>query len=73
MCPVREYIKEMKAKGQLMRGVNPDEVRGIRTGDFFGRKGTARQLEPEDVDDKRVETESEDESSETEYEDAERR
>lgn len=39
MGPVREYIREQKRKGTLGRGVNPDEVRGIRTEDFFGRAG----------------------------------
>lgn len=37
MCPVREYINMIKAKGQLKMGVNPDDVRGVRTEDFFGR------------------------------------
>lgn len=39
MGPVREYIREQKKRGTLGRGVNPDEVRGIRTEDFFGRAG----------------------------------
>jgi SpoVK/Ycf46/Vps4 family AAA+-type ATPase len=37
MCPVREYINIKKAQGKLKMGVNPDEVRGIRTEDFFGK------------------------------------
>jgi len=37
MGPVREYIKEKKRQGTLGRGVNPDEVRGVRTSDFFGK------------------------------------
>jgi SpoVK/Ycf46/Vps4 family AAA+-type ATPase len=39
MGPVREYIKEKKKLGTLKRaGVNPEEVRGVRTSDFFGSK-----------------------------------
>jgi SpoVK/Ycf46/Vps4 family AAA+-type ATPase len=38
MVPMREYIKAKKADGTLRRGVNPNEVRGVRTEDFFGRK-----------------------------------
>jgi SpoVK/Ycf46/Vps4 family AAA+-type ATPase len=38
MVPMREYIKAKKADGTLRKGVNPDEVRGVRTEDFFGRK-----------------------------------
>ena len=41
MCPVREYIKDQKAKGTLGRGVNPNEVRGIRTTDFFRKSARA--------------------------------
>jgi len=37
MGPVREYIKEKKRQGTLKQGVNPDEVRGVRTSDFFGK------------------------------------
>ncbi|KAF2395710.1 AAA-domain-containing protein [Trichodelitschia bisporula] len=59
MCPVREYIKEMKAQGNLKQAVNPADVRGLRTGDFFGRtsglqyanaKSVSQQPEPEDID-----------------------
>lgn len=41
MGPVREYIKEKKRLGTLGRGgVNPDEVRGVRTSDFFAKSGS---------------------------------
>jgi SpoVK/Ycf46/Vps4 family AAA+-type ATPase len=43
MVPMREYIKAKKADGTLRKGVNPDEVRGVRTEDFFGRKGEVPQ------------------------------
>ncbi|KAF1995394.1 AAA-domain-containing protein [Amniculicola lignicola CBS 123094] len=42
MSPVREYIRTRKAEGSLNthsrhnRGVRPEEVRGLRTEDFFG-------------------------------------
>jgi SpoVK/Ycf46/Vps4 family AAA+-type ATPase len=43
MVPMREYIKAKAAAGSLNRGVNPDDVRGVRTDDFFGRKGEIPQ------------------------------
>lgn len=45
MVPVREYIKEQRNRGVSMAGVTTDEVRGIRTEDFFGRKGGTRIIE----------------------------
>src|SRR3954469_15577223 len=39
MVPVREYIREQRASGGSLNSVNPENVRGIRTEDFFGRKG----------------------------------
>lgn len=55
MGPVREYIRRKKAQGDLGRGrgrgvrggVVPDDVRGLRTEDFFGRW----KKEAEDLDD----------------------
>jgi len=44
MVPVREYIREQRAKGVSMAGVTHEEVRGIRTEDFFGRKGGGQIL-----------------------------
>jgi SpoVK/Ycf46/Vps4 family AAA+-type ATPase len=40
MFPVREYIAQMKKQGRLKDGVNAKDVRGVRTGDFFGRAGS---------------------------------
>ncbi len=41
MGPVREYIKEKKRLGTLGKaGVNPEEVRGVMTSDFFGSKAS---------------------------------
>lgn len=45
MVPVREFIKRKRALGKLVAPVNPDEVRGLQTGDFFGSAGGA-QVEP---------------------------
>ena len=39
MVPMREYIRQHRASGEGMSRVNPDHVRGIRTEDFFGRRG----------------------------------
>ena len=39
MVPVREHIREQRASGVSMAGVHSDRVRGLRTEDFFGRKG----------------------------------
>jgi SpoVK/Ycf46/Vps4 family AAA+-type ATPase len=37
MIPMREYIKSKHASGGLRRAVNPEEIRGVRTADFFRR------------------------------------
>ncbi|KAF2260749.1 AAA-domain-containing protein [Lojkania enalia] len=82
MGPVREYIRRKKAEGSLKYsrgGVKSEDVRGLRTEDFFGRGKAAREVETlEDIRDevvnvkggerRRVHTtsESEDESSSTE-------
>ncbi|KAG0649181.1 Tat-binding [Hyphodiscus hymeniophilus] len=39
MVPVREFIKEQRERGVAMAGVTAEAVRGVRTEDFFGRKG----------------------------------
>ncbi|KAK6353238.1 hypothetical protein TWF696_005216 [Orbilia brochopaga] len=38
MIPIREYIKDKKAKGEALLCVKPEEVRGVRNDDFFRRK-----------------------------------
>lgn len=45
MVPVREHIKEQRGKGMDMSGVRSDDVRGVRTEDFFGRKGGSRVIQ----------------------------
>ena len=78
MFPVREYLRQQTARGTLGRGVNPDEVRGVRTTDFFAKSGralaaavndksTTGQGHVEDIDDdESVEEVSDDEFQETE-------
>ena len=39
MVPVREYIREKKASGAHMDGIDPKDIRGLRTADFFGSAG----------------------------------
>ncbi|KAI1409368.1 AAA-domain-containing protein [Hypoxylon sp. FL1857] len=70
MAPVREYIREHRASGSSMSAIDPSKVRGIRTEDFFGRKGSGQILmknhsrtkssssEYEDVDDDAVTVET---------------
>jgi len=44
MVPVREFIREQRANGILMTGVNHQAIRGVRTDDFLGRKGGGQIL-----------------------------
>lgn len=44
MVPVREFIRAQRELGVTMSGVKPDAVRGVRTEDFFGRKGGGQIL-----------------------------
>lgn len=44
MIPMREYIREHRASGAAMSSIDPSRVRGLRTQDFFGRKGGAAVL-----------------------------
>ncbi|KAI1192651.1 P-loop containing nucleoside triphosphate hydrolase protein [Nemania serpens] len=44
MAPVREYIREHRAAGSSMSSVDPTKMRGMRTEDFFGRKGGGQML-----------------------------
>ena len=42
MIPVREIIRERRASGAQMETVNPSDVRGLRTTDFFESAGGIR-------------------------------
>lgn len=39
MVPVREFIRQKRASGEHMGAVNPGEIRGLRTSDFFASTG----------------------------------
>ncbi|KAI0478768.1 AAA-domain-containing protein [Xylariaceae sp. FL0804] len=62
MIPVREYIREHRATGSSLSSIDPRRVRGMRTEDFFGRKGGGQIL---------MENHSRAKSSSDEYEDVE--
>ncbi|KAJ5465212.1 uncharacterized protein N7458_000898 [Penicillium daleae] len=44
MAPVRELIRQKKADGLQITAVDPQEVRGLRTEDFFSRAGGVRVM-----------------------------
>lgn len=46
MVPVRELIRQKKADGVHMTSVDPKEVRGLRTEDFFSRAGGIKVIQP---------------------------
>lgn len=49
MIPMREYIRQHRASGAPMTSVEPSRVRGLRTEDFFGRKGGNQSLLAQDI------------------------
>jgi SpoVK/Ycf46/Vps4 family AAA+-type ATPase len=44
MVPVREFMREHRANGGSVANIRHEEIRGIRTEDFFGRKGGGQIL-----------------------------
>ena len=42
MVPVRDYIRTQRASGAQLDTMNPGDVRGLRTADFFGSAGGVR-------------------------------
>ncbi|KAL2866882.1 protein-degrading AAA family ATPase MSP1 [Aspergillus lucknowensis] len=46
MVPIRELIRQKTAQGTQINAVDPDEVRGLRTEDFFSRAGGVRVIPP---------------------------
>lgn len=44
MVPVRELIRQKKASGQAMTTVDPKDVRGLRTEDFFTSAGGVKAI-----------------------------
>ena len=45
MVPVKEFIRQKRASGAPMDAVDPREVRGLRTADFFGSAGGVQALQ----------------------------
>lgn len=39
MMPVREFIQSRRARGEQIKGVQPQDIRGLRTADFFHKIG----------------------------------
>ncbi|KAL4759711.1 protein-degrading AAA family ATPase MSP1 [Aspergillus foveolatus] len=46
MVPVREFIRQKTAQGLKITSVDPSEVRGLRTEDFFASAGGAQRFIP---------------------------
>ena len=51
MIPMREVIRRKNAAGELRRQVQPEEIRGVTTEDFFRRQFDARDAVPLDEED----------------------
>jgi SpoVK/Ycf46/Vps4 family AAA+-type ATPase len=69
MVPVREFIKEQRERGVTITGVRADAVRGIRTEDFFGRKGGGQIIKDNHARQSAKRVEKKIERSSDEYED----
>lgn len=69
MIPVREFIKAQRARGVEMAGVTPEAVRGVRTEDFFGRKGGGQIIKDNHARQSGKRPQSKAEGSSDEYED----
>jgi SpoVK/Ycf46/Vps4 family AAA+-type ATPase len=72
MVPVREFIREQRESGVSMAGVRTESIRGVRTEDFFGRKGGGRIIQDNHARHSRqTNGQTKAESSGDEYEDVE--
>ena len=58
MAPVREFIRNKRESGQRMDALNPEDIRGLRTEDFFKSTGNS-QMTDSTSQARRVMTESE--------------
>ncbi|KAL4769715.1 P-loop containing nucleoside triphosphate hydrolase protein [Aspergillus nidulans var. acristatus] len=63
MVPVREFIRQKTAQGLKITSVDPSEVRGLRTEDFFASAGGAQRFIPVATQNIPLETSSEKEWS----------
>lgn len=68
LIPVRELIRGSQATGAHLSMVDPNDIRGLRTSDFFGSLGGQLVLEPPSTNTKAI---SDVDSSTTELSDAE--
>ncbi|KAG4433013.1 hypothetical protein IFR05_011496 [Cadophora sp. M221] len=71
MVPVREFIKEQRERGVAMSGVRTESVRGVRTEDFFGRKGGGQIIKDNHARHSAKKPQKKAEGSSDEYEDVE--
>jgi SpoVK/Ycf46/Vps4 family AAA+-type ATPase len=72
MVPVREFIRAQRERGVSMAGVQAESVRGIRTEDFFGRKGGVQVVRDTTAQDSSERSEQQiNAGSSDEYEDVE--
>jgi SpoVK/Ycf46/Vps4 family AAA+-type ATPase len=71
MVPVREFIREQRAQGISITGVSPEAVRGVRTEDFFGRKGGGQMIMDNHARHSRKRAQKQPQGSSDEYEDVE--
>lgn len=68
MVPVREFIREQRARGASMADIKSENLRGVRTQDFFGTKGGGQVLAENQQPHTRKQKQS---NSSDEYEDVE--
>lgn len=71
MAPVREFIKEQRDSGAPMAGVTLEMVRGVRTEDFFGRKGGVQIIKDNHARHSTQQRQKSAQGSSDEYEDVE--
>ncbi|CZR62507.1 probable ATPase family AAA domain-containing protein 1 [Phialocephala subalpina] len=71
MVPVREFIKQQRERGVAMTGVTQESVRGVRTEDFFGRKGGGQIIKDNHARHSNKQAQKKVEGSSEEYEDFE--
>jgi SpoVK/Ycf46/Vps4 family AAA+-type ATPase len=71
MAPVREFMKEQRQRGTPLKGVTTDALRGVRTEDFFGRKGGGQTIKDNHAQYSGRQSKTKTEGSSDEYEDVE--
>jgi len=50
MVPVREYFRDAKARGETLRNIKPENMRGLQTDDFFGRRASVHRVDKDLLD-----------------------